>query len=208
MWWAALAAGWAAQVPATEVNVTALFKDKAMVSVNGGSPQLLSTGQRAAGGVRLVRADSAAAVLEVNGRRLTLGLGQGISASYAPADRPRVTLTADGRGHFVRQGSLNGAAVTFLVDTGATTIALGTAQARALGIAFGHGERGLANTANGAVAAHRMVFDRVRLGDISLDNVEGAVIESELPYALLGMSFLKRLEMQRSGNTLTLTKAY
>lgn len=193
---------------ATEVTVSALFAGKAVVSIDGGKPRMLSAGESAQG-VKLIRADSASATVEIDGKRRTLSLGQGIASDFAPSAKPTVTLVADVRGHFVTEGSIDGAPTRFLVDTGSTTVALGSALARQLGISYLHGRRGYANTANGVAPAYQITLDRVRVGDIVLNQVEGTVIEGNtLPLALLGMSFLKRLEMKREGSSLTLIKQY
>jgi aspartyl protease family protein len=194
---------------ATDVNVSGLFSDKAVVSVNGGPPRVLRAGQSSPEGVKLIGADSRKAVFEIDGKRQTLSLGQRISSTYAPSDNASVTLVANAQGHFLTTGSINGATTRFLVDTGASMVALSASEAKRLGISYLNGERGLTSTANGVVPVYRVVIDNVRVGDVVLNQVDCAVIEGDtLPVTLLGMSFLKRLEMKRDGNTLTLTKKY
>jgi aspartyl protease family protein len=119
-----------------------------------------------------------------------------------------VTLTADTRGHFVVEGQVNGGAVRFLVDTGATTIALSSADAMRLGIDYRKGQRGLVGTANGTAAAYRVKLDTVQVGGIVANNVDAAVLEGNLPIALLGMSFLNRMDMKREGQTMVLIKRF
>jgi aspartyl protease family protein len=169
----------------------------------------LRAGQRTPQGVKLIGADSSAAILEIDGKRRTLSLGQGIVSGASPSAKPTATLIANVRGHFITMGSIDGASVRFLVDTGSTTVAISSTLARNLGISYLHGRRGYTNTANGPARAYRIVLDNVRVGDITLNQVEGTVIEGNtLPFALLGMSFLKRLEMKREGSSLTLVKQY
>ena len=96
----------------------------------------------------------------------------------------------------------------FLVDTGATSIALGPTDARRIGIDPNQGQKGLVGTANGNAVVSRVVLNTVRIGDITLHNVEAVVMPTEMPEALLGMSFLNRMEMQRDGNTMTLKKRF
>ena len=194
---------------ATDVSITGLFNGKALVSINGGSPRMLSAGGKSQDGVKLISADSNSANLEIDGKRQTLLMGQGISSRSSGSEKPSVTLIADVRGHFVTSGSVNGASTRFLVDTGASSIALSTDEARRMGINYLKGERGYSSTANGVVPVYRVILNTVRIGDISLNQVEGTVIEGEgLSIALLGMSFLKRLDMKREGTTMTLTKQY
>jgi aspartyl protease family protein len=199
----------APQAHATDAVVTGLFPGKAVVIVNGGRPQVLSVGQKTPEGVRLISADSRSAVLEIDGKARTLGMGEAISvASASPSGKQKVVLTADSQGHFVTLGSINGAPTRFLVDTGASFVSLGSAEAKRLGISYLRGERGMMQTANGAVPAYRVILDTVRVGDIALNRVEGVVNESDMPVVLLGMSFLSRVEMKREGTSLTLTRQY
>jgi aspartyl protease family protein len=98
--------------------------------------------------------------------------------------------------------------VRFLVDTGATTIALPAADAKRLGINYLKGDQGLVQTANGSASAYRVKLDTVRLGDITLNGVDAVVLEGGLTTPLLGMSFLNRTEMKRDGETMVLTKRF
>lgn len=194
---------------AADVSVTGLFNGKALVSINGGPPRMLSAGGKSQDGVKLISADSNSANLEIDGKRQTLLMGQGISNQASGSEKPSVTLVADLQGHFFTSGTVNGASTRFLVDTGASSIALSTKEARRMGINYLQGERGYVSTANGVVPAYRVMLNTVRIGDITLNQVEGSVSEGDgLTIVLLGMSFLKRLDMKRAGSTMTLTKQY
>lgn len=194
---------------ATEVNVVGLFSGKAMVVVNGGKPRMLAAGETSPEGVKLIGADSAAAVLEIDGRRQTLGMGQGANIqSSGGSGNPTTVLTADSRGHFITVGSINGASARMMVDTGATMVSMSTAEAKRLGVSYLNGERSAVSTANGVVPAHRVTLNTVKLGNITLNQVEGLVQESSMSDVLLGMSFLKRVEMKRDNGTMTLVKKY
>ena len=192
---------------ATSVSVMGLFKDKAIVSIDGGKPRTLSVGQTEQG-VKLIAADSGGASFDVDGKRRTLGMGQSF-AGGAPTDaRQSVSLTADARGHFAAAGSLNGYPMTFLVDTGATSIAISAAEARRIGLDYKAGQAAGVSTAAGVVPAWRVTFNTVKVGNISVNQVEGMVVEAGLNVPLLGMSFLNRMEMKRDGQTMTLTQRY
>jgi aspartyl protease family protein len=194
---------------ATDVTVVGLFPGKAVVVVNRAAPRTLSVGERTAEGVLLVSSDARAAVLEIDGKRQTVEMGQHFESPGLTAARQSVTLAADPRGHFVADGSINGAYMRFLVDTGATMVSLPASEALRLGIDYRKGRRGMSQTANGLAPVYSIMLDSVTLGDITLLNVEGIVHESAgLDVALLGMSFLKRTEMRREGGSLTLTKRY
>jgi aspartyl protease family protein len=192
---------------ATSVSVVGLFKDKAIVSIDGGKPRTLSAGQSVLG-VKLLAADSNSASFDVDGKRRTLGMGQSFAGGAAAADRLSVSLTADARGHFAAAGSLNGYPMTFLVDTGATAIAISADEARRIGIDYKSGQAVGVSTAAGVVPAWRVKFNTVKVGGIAVNQVDGMVVESGLNVPLLGMSFLNRMEMKRDGQTMTLTQRY
>jgi aspartyl protease family protein len=121
----------------------------------------------------------------------------------------RVTLAADSRGHFVTTGVVNGTSLRFLVDTGASSIVLSSADARRIGVNYLAGTRSFTQTANGTVQVYNVKLDTVRVGDITVNNVDASVIEGDkLPIALLGMSFLNRMEMRRDNSSLTLIRRY
>lgn len=194
---------------AVDVTVVGLTNDKAIVTVNGGRPKTLSVGQVGPEGVKLISATSEAAVLEIDGKRRTLTMGQGITTSFETTGRSKVILNADGTGHFLTNGTINGGQVKFLVDTGATMVSMGVSDARRLGINYLKGERGASNTANGVATVYHVKLDSVRVGSITMTNIDGVVHESsDMPFVLLGMSFLGRLEMKHEGQTLTMMQRF
>lgn len=199
---------------AADVSVVGLFSGKAVIVIDDGKPRTLSVGQTSPEGVKLISADSSAAVIEYQGQRKTLATSGGARISGAgPASSPSsgssVTLTADAQGHYQTLGQINGGTVQFLVDTGATSIAIPSAEARRLGINYLNGQRGYTQTANGRALAYKVTFDTVKVGDITLHAVEGVVLEGDgLKMALLGMSFLNRTEMKRDGQALTLIRRF
>jgi aspartyl protease family protein len=107
----------------------------------------------------------------------------------------RVALRADPRGHYEVDAIVNGRAVTVMVDTGATTVALNAASARRLGLFLSQRDYTVPiATANGVVAAAPVTLSEIRLGGISVRNVKAVVMPGEvLPINLLGMTFLSRL---------------
>ncbi len=189
------------------VGVVGLFKDKAMVRIDGGSPKVIAAGQSIQG-VKLISASSEGAVFEVEGKRRTLSMGQSFAAQAGNGGKPEVILNADSRGHFSTQGAINGGSMTFLLDTGATSIAIPARDATRLGIDYKTQRPHAVSTANGIVPAWRVTFNSVKVGGITLHQVEGVVLESGLDVALLGMSFLNRTDMKREGQTMTLTQRY
>jgi hypothetical protein len=127
--------GSSATVHATSVSVMGLFKDKAIVSIDGGKAHTMSVGQILQG-VKLVSSHSAEASFEVDGARRALGMGQSFAGNPQSDSRASVSLTADVRGHFMAGGSLNSYPVSFLVDTGATSIAISGVEARRMGLDY------------------------------------------------------------------------
>jgi aspartyl protease family protein len=191
---------------ATSVAVVGLFKDKALISIDGGKPRMVSVGQTVQG-VRLLAADSERASLDVAGTRRLLGMGQSF-AGAAQEGRRSVSLTADARGHFAAAGSANGYPLTFLVDTGATAVVISAADARRMGVDYQSGVQVGVNTAAGQMPAWRYRFNSVKVGQIEVLQVDGMVVESGLSMPLLGMSFLNRMEMAREGQTMVLRQRY
>lgn len=192
-----------------DVNVVGLFSDKALVEIDRAAPKLMSAGQ-SHHGVKLLSADSAKAEFQIDGKRVTLGLGQSVTGG-APkvGGRGSITLIADGSGHFVTDGSINGAGTRFLVDTGATTVALSSVEAKRLGVRYLKGQPTMVGTANGTARAFRLKLDSVKVGEITLYQVDANVVEGSSPtIVLLGMSFLNRMQMKREGSTMVLTQQY
>lgn len=199
----ALAAG---PVCATQVNVVGLFGSKALVSIDGAAPRTLSIGQATPEGVKLVSVDGDAATLEIDGKRRTLKMGQHYATTGSSGGS--ITLKADGQGHFVAQGAINGASAVFLVDTGATLISIPSNEAKRMGINYYNAPRSMVGTANGATIAYKVKLDAVRVGSVTLNNVDALVLEAPMSVTLLGMSFLNRMEMKRDGETMTLTRRF
>jgi aspartyl protease family protein len=201
----ALACGAAAAADIALVGV--IGSRAAVLAVDGGEPKTVKVGQKW-NGIAVLSVDKDRAIVEIDGRRRTLVQGQHHRRAAAVADRQQVTLAADRHGHFVTMGAVNGNPVRFLVDTGATSIALPGREAERLGIDYRKGARGMTQTANGPVAVYRVTLDRVSLGGIELRMVEGVVIEQGLDIALLGMTFLNRVEMKREGQSMTLIRRF
>jgi aspartyl protease family protein len=192
-----------------EISVVALFPGKAMVIVDKGKPRTMRAGESYAG-VTLISSTSEEAIVSIGGKQQRLHIGEGVySALSVQNEHPSVVLTPDRNGHFITSGSINGASMRFLVDTGATMVSMSVEDARRAGVNYLAGERGYSQTANGVTSIYKVKLSQVTLGDITLRDVDGVVHEnSALPVVLLGMSFLGKLEMRREGSSLTLTRRY
>ncbi len=121
----------------------------------------------------------------------------------------KVALRADRLGHFQADATVNGRAVPVIVDTGATTVALTEDSARRLGIALQRSDYTLPiSTANGVIPAAPVMLSEVRIGGVSVRNVQAVVVSGDaLPVNLLGMTFLSRLtKFEIGGGQLVLTQ--
>ena len=191
---------------ALDVNVVGLFPNKAVVQIDGGSLQTLSVGQKTREGIVLLSVEPDGATFDVQGQRMALGLGHARMQSTIATS---AMATIDERGHFVADGQVNGIPIRFTIDTGATFISLPASEARRLGLDYLKGRKAMMETANGIAAAYRVKLDTVRIGELTVNNVDAIVMEGEnLPIALLGMSFLNRMDIRREGQIMTLTKRY
>jgi aspartyl protease family protein len=199
----------AAPALATEVSLVGLFSGKALVVIDGGKPRSIPVGSPTTEGVKLLSVEEGAAQFEIDGRRQRLSVGQhAVSTGSDDRAAASANLTADVNGHFFAVGTINGVPVRFLVDTGATLIAMGAKDAARANVDYLKGQPAMAMTANGPTRTWRVTLNSVRVGDIMLNQVEAAVHENDLPIVLLGMSFLNRMEMRRDGQTMTLKKRF
>jgi len=192
---------------AVDVRVVGLFGSKAVVSIDGGAPTTMRIGQRATSGVRLLAIEGESAILEIDGQRRALRMGQPYVAQ-STGGSPSVSLSADANGHYMANGSVNGSAIRFLVDTGATMVALPAQVARQAGIHYSNAPRGMVQTAGGPTTAYKVKLDTVSIGGVTLNNVDAVVIDRGLNVPLLGMTFLSRMEIQRDGELMVLKKRF
>jgi len=195
---------------AADINAIGLTAGKAVLVIDGGKPRTLRAGETTPEKIKLISATSESAVIEVAGKRQTLTLGQSISIGGSVSGAQRATLTADARGHFFTTAAVNGVSLRFIVDTGASVVTIGAADAKRAGILYVSGQKSVLQTANGVAPAYRVKLDTVRLGEIILNNVDGVVVEGNAlgGVGLLGLSFLNRTEMRRDGDTMTLTRRF
>ncbi len=196
------------RVHAVDVGLAGLFPGKALLTIGGGPPRIVAVGVTTPEGVKVVSTDGETATLEVSGKKRVLRVGQNVAAQPSTSGSQKVVLTADSAGHFLTSGNINGTTVRFLVDTGASMVSLGASDARRIGIDASKGEQAITSTANGQAVVTRVKLDSLRVGEITMNNVDALVHQQDMPFALLGMSFLNRMEMQREGDTMTLKKRY
>ena len=206
---AAVCLGFALSATAQSVSMSGSLGDKALLMIDG-APRTLAVGQTVAG-VKLLSVNGGGATVEVKAKRVTLPLGGAqvnIGGTPSEGAGTQIVLSADRGGHFITSGTINGRAVRFMVDTGATMVSMGADDASRLGIDFTKGERGTASTANGTMAVYRVALDSVRIGDVQVYNVGALVSQAPMPHILLGNSFLTRFQMKRENDTLTLSRRF
>jgi len=193
---------------AQDIVVLGLFKSRAIVTVDG-TQRTLKIGKASPEGIMLISADSDVAILEIDGKQEAFKLGRHVGTSFKKKNQATAKIMPQ-RGMYLTTGFINGQSVNFLVDTGATWIAMNANQARSLGINFRYsGKRSRVSTANGVVPVYRVMLDKVRVGEIELTNVEAGVLEGNSPSeVLLGNSFLNRVEMQRQGQVMLLKQKF
>ena len=196
---------------AQTVALQGMLGSSALLIVNGGAPKAVATGT-AHQGVKVIATSGDHAVVEIGGKRHTLRVGEapasvGGSGGESPRGN-RIVLTAGSGGHFMTQGAINGRATQFVVDTGATLVSMGAADAQRLGLNYKAGEQGFSSTANGLAPAWRIKLGSVRVGDVEVYNVDALVSPQPMPFVLLGNSFLTRFQMKRENDQMVLERRY
>lgn len=176
---------------APQVQVVGLFPNAAVLLVDG-QRKLVKVGQTGPGGVQVISADGAGALLRVDGVERRFNLSREYSAGFAAPIRQTVSIARGDGGHYWASGSINGQMVPFLVDTGATSVAMNEGQARQLNIDFRvAGEPLLVSTASGTARGWKLRLDSVKVGNVEVLGVDAVVLEGGSPaQVLLGMSFL------------------
>jgi len=197
---------------AKKVAVIALFNDRAMISVDGKKAKIVRAGL-SYHGVKVISSNTSEAVVEVAGQRRTLTLnstatlGGSLGGAKSKSKASSIVLYEDERGFFESGGQINGRPTRFLVDTGANLVVFNSHDAERLGIDYRSGVRGLASTASGQAPMYSVNVASISVGGLELDNIRAGVIEGGFPEVpLLGMTFLRRLDMNRSGKTMVLRK--
>ena len=193
---------------AQSVTLNGSIGSQQALLVIDGQPFAVAVGKEVKG-VRLLSLSGPQAEVVVGGARRTLLLGAGpvkVSGDSGSRSGSEIILTASHGGHFNTVGQINGKAVSFMVDTGATKVSMGQAEAERLGVDYKAGTRGLAETANGRVPVYAVVLNSVGVGDVQLANVKALVLPAAMPHILLGNSFLTRFSMKRENEVMRLEK--
>ena len=189
------------------VKVIELFTNKALLQV-GGQQKIVSAGETFEG-VLLQSATGRGAVVVINGETMNLDLNQSIAGNFKKPERSNLRIFPDARGMYFVKGTINNSSTDFLVDTGATNVTMSGSKARALGIEYKKGKRGMAQTAAAVVPVWQVTLNSVGIGGIKLNNVSATVIEGDKPTdVLLGNSFLRHTDIQQTSSVLIIRERY
>jgi aspartyl protease family protein len=208
MWLIILLISSRAEAVVVNIMVVGLFKDKAVVEVDG-QQHFLNVGETSPEGLKLIAANSNSATFEINGEKQIFPLGDRINSNYIEAEKKTAVTLWPTNGMYTATGNINGYTISFLVDTGASTIAMNAATASRLGIDYLRGQQVGIRTASGSSVGYKVKLDYVQLEQIKLHNVDAVVLDGEEPsVTLLGMSFLGQLDIEHNGERLDLRQKY
>lgn len=191
---------------AVEVAYTGSLGTRALLVIQG-QARTVAVGATVQG-VRLVALDGQEAVIEVGGQRHVLRLGGSPVSLGEAGGGARIVLSAGHNGHFITPGRINNREMRFMVDTGASMVALSAADAQRIGLDYKGGQLVRVNTANGATQGYVVTLSSLRIADVEVYNVQAVVTAAEMPFALLGNSYLSRFQMSRDNQQMVLTRRY
>jgi aspartyl protease family protein len=197
-------------VHAQSVALSGMLGNKALLMIGDGPPRSMAPGDSYEG-VKVISTSGDQAVVEIGGRRETLRVGDTPASFGGHGGKPdgeTITITAGSDGHFTTAGSIDGHAVQFIVDTGASMISMSVPQAERAGLNYRAGQPVRVATANGATQGWRVTLDSVRVGDVQVSGVDAVVTPQPMTYVLLGNSFLARFRMQQNADVMTLQRRY
>ncbi len=195
---------------AQTVGLSGMLGNRALLIVDGGAPKSVSPGDTFQG-VKVVSTSGDQAVIEIGGKRHTLRVGDSpfsVGKGAATGGGGKIVLTAGSGGHFMTQGAINGNAIQFMVDTGATVVALSQGDAERMRLDYKAGRPVRMSTANGVTQGWHIKLNSVRIGEVEIYEVDAVVTPQAMPFVLLGNSFLTRFQMQRDNDQMTLTRRY
>lgn len=197
---------------AQSVMLTGTIGSRAILIVDGSAPKTVAVGETFQG-VKLLSLAAEQATVEAGGKRVALRMDQPVSiggngGNGGGGGGTRIVLPVSSGGHFMTQGAINGRSVNFMLDTGATTVALSAADAQRIGLDFSKGQPVRVNTANGVAQGWRVRLNSVRVGDVEVYDVEAIVSQQPMPYVLLGNSFISRFSMRRDADQMVLEKRF
>lgn len=198
-----------AQAATRPVALTGILGRKALLAIDGNALRSLAEGESYQG-VKLLHLGAGEATVEVDGSTRTLRIGEApvsVGASVpSNGGNARIVLTADSQGHFTHSIRINDQLIEAMVDTGASTIAIGKRDADRLRIDYSTAPTLNVGTANGMAKAWSVRLNSVRMGDVRLWNVAAVVVPQDMPFVLLGNNFLAEFSMSRNSDQMILVQ--
>ncbi|MFL0805222.1 MAG: TIGR02281 family clan AA aspartic protease [Agarilytica sp.] len=190
---------------ANDIVVRGLLKNMVVLEVNG-AQRMIKAGKTSPEGITLISSNTKEAVVEIDGKRQTLTLSRQIGGvQYSAPEKEQIRIARGVGGHYFTPGRINGQKVNFLVDTGATNVAMSSLVANKLRLDYKSGMPVSISTANGVIRGYRIVLQSVSVGTVKIHNVEATVTEGAFPSEiLLGNSYLARVEMNVDDGVLVL----
>ena len=195
-----------AQPLAHQIQVSGILGKKVIVVVDG-KQHIIEVGKTTPEGIKVNKIDGDGAELEIEGQSEYFPLGSSrVSTTYIEPSTIEERVYKDTRGMFRTVGTINGLPVNFLVDTGATAVALNRNEAKRLGIDYlVNGDEVYAGTASGVTKAYKVKLASITVGKIKMTNIDAMVIDSDSPLeTLLGMTFLGKLNIQHTSEVMVL----
>ena len=195
---------------AQSVALQGMLGTRALLIVDGGDPKGVAPGDSWRG-VKVISTTGDTAVLEIKGQRVNLRVGDSpasVGTQRAAGSGRTITLPMGSDGHFAGSATINGQAAQFIVDTGASSVAIGVGDADRLGLNYRAGQPVRIATANGNAVGWRIKLASVRVGEVEIYEVDAVVTPQSMPYVLMGNSFLSRFQMKRENDTMTLERRF
>ena len=198
----------ASAAQAQSVALTGVLGSKALLVIDNSAPRALAANESAQG-VQVVSVGKDEVLVSIKGKTHTVRLGAApvsVGGGAAPANGTKVVLTADNLGHFNGTGLINGKPMNYMVDTGASTVALSRADAERMGINYQQGQPVNMSTANGVTQGWLVKLNSVRIGDVTVYGIAAVITPQPMPHVLLGNSLLNGFQMTRQGGQMVLEK--
>ena len=185
-----------------DITYQGMFGGKAKVKIDGRLKRA-PLGQQIVPGVKVIAVEGDRAIIEINQQRYRYRRGSNQPESL----QKQLTLNRNRAGMFMTNGLVNGKQVSFLVDTGATLVAMSSRQARKLGVKYNHGRSGKVATASGTVKAYPVTLKSVQIGYIMVEKVAAVIIKGNSPTVpLLGNSFLSQVKIVQENQQMVLSQ--
>ncbi|MDR2689284.1 MAG: retroviral-like aspartic protease family protein [Azoarcus sp.] len=204
----------AIQAGAAGVAVSGIFGKKAVLVVGDAAPRTVAVGQSTPEGVKVLEISGDTVMVEVDGRQERLRIGEQVvsreglrrEGSSREGSSGEDIWIEESSGRFYVDGHINSRPARFKIDTGASRVLIGRSDARRLGLNLATAQRGRNQSASGPGMVWFVKLNRVKVGGIERTNVDASVLENDMPYILLGMGFLRHVEMMYDGSRLRLRK--